>query len=309
MIRVFTDVRYDTMDKTQQVLDLYVPLLSDAQIKGFVMWVPGGAWFHCDHRQWNARQIAKQFASYGYVVASVKYRVCALPRKEIAGIAFLQVCIFGWLAYMSSSVYECKMWLCLVITIVLVLIYLEVLRFVASKPLARFPVPLVDCVKAWNLVSSWFDDWDRPCIVAGHSAGAHLAMMLSLSVLPLVSVPSSVLCFSGIYSPDVLNATFIGRRIAHVHFGDEPAQWPACFPTYHLKPTKHPSMLLINGQVEYGLVRNMLQFSDRVRNVSPQTYLEHYVISHTSHFSIVTYWHSHLACVWDLIERFLHRNK
>lgn len=310
LIRVCPGVLYDTTDCAQQVMDLYVPLLPDDALKGIVIWIPGGAWFHCDHRQWNARQIAKLFASNGYIVASVRYRVCALPRQSLCVVAFFQVLVFAWLAWMSSSLYERKLWLTLAIVVVCVLIYLEVLRFVASKPLARFPVPLLDCVQAWNLLCSWVKlEKHKQLVVAGHSAGAHLAMMLSLHVssLPLVCSPSHVLCFSGVYSPHILQSTFIGRRIAHIHFGDDPSQWDACFPLFHLSNQKSlPSMLLINGQVEYGLIGDMFQFCERVKKVSPQTHVERYVISNTSHFSIVTYWDSHLTSVWFLIARFLH---
>lgn len=318
LIRVCPNLLYDTSDCEQQVMDLYIPLVPDEDVKGVVMWIPGGAWFHCDHRQWNARQIAKLFASSGYIVASVKYRVCALPRQSLCLVSFMQVLIFAWLAWMSGSTHERKLWMTLAIVVVLVLIYLEVLRFVASKPLARFPVPLLDCVKAWNLLCSWVDNNEdgtnkKQLVVAGHSAGAHLAMMLSLHVSLLLSVPSNVVCFSGIYSPDILQATFIGRRIAHILFGDDPTHWPACFPLYHVvasgKERKHPAMLLINGHVEYGLIGNMLQFCEHVKKLSPDTYLERYVISNTSHFSIVAYWDSHLACVWFLVSRFLQRTK
>ena len=181
----------------------------------------------------------------------------------------------------------------------------------------HFPAHLWDCARAVRWVTrhkrKLRADTENKLIIAGHSAGAHLAAMLiahprflrgvgvaapgAVRALILISGPYSAARISRFALPDMLCSAVFGRSREH---------WHNCFPldaARRASPERWPPTLVLGAEFDYSLQAHLwlMRYALERRGVD----VESHVYTGLTHCSIVTHWRDRHRFVLDDVLAFL----
>lgn len=159
-------------------LDIYRPVASSLDCKfPVIMYIHGGAWISGDKQSPNTENVAVHLASRGYVVCCISYRLSALYHQQLARSLGIVAILFALLLFSKRSFIR-QFWFLLLLTLVLFILYSEL----QDNPIAYlFPCHLHDAKDAFLWIRSNIDDFQgdpNDIHVMGHSAGAHIALMM-----------------------------------------------------------------------------------------------------------------------------------
>lgn len=243
-------------------LDIYVPISSGEQESKFpvVVFAHGGGWKKGDRYGAVSKlhqNVGESLASKGYVACIISYRMSSvrfvdtLPAYFVIGvISFICSLINRGGAVSSTTLFDT------LIVPSIIALYAQYLRLRFGGISLEHPSHVEDLVSALLWTSNHIENFGgdpTKLAVMGHSAGAHMAMMLALTkyndikdLMPKNSL-RAVVCLSGVFSAEyLLHGTpedptwlvalgFIQRwyrRVFYLRaaFGVDPRKWSVSFP-------------------------------------------------------------------------------
>ena len=285
------------------VLDVYSPTYaSDSPV---VIVLHGGAWFLGD--KIIAKSMSENLALRGCVVVTPGYRLSNVSNDNVTSVMGVQSFLLLLIAVLATENARALLFLLVIFLNVLLLTYL------ISKPrqVIHHPVHANDVAEAvrWT-VDNIAQHGGNPnhIVLLGHSAGGHLASLVSCNPkflrrvdLPATAIKGTV-CISGVFSDRRLMQTPIGHEILKNAFGNRKSYVDA-FPIYHVQPNTPPHFLL-NANLDYSLKRHTLDmfFALRARGI----YVRSQVYPNTTHFNIRHRWeHENKRILLDIVQ-FIH---
>jgi acetyl esterase/lipase len=270
-------------------LDLYYSETAAAadNKQAVIIVIHGGAWFLGD--KLYVSDMAIPIVKKGFVVVTPSYHLSKFSNADIERMLVVEVIILLTLLALSRGSESA------ILIIFLIFSLLLMLTFTVSKPRQQIKHPthatdIAQCVK-WvhNNISQFGGDPDN-IILMGHSAGGHLASIVSTnhrflrSVGVDIGIIKATICLSGVFSDVRLQETKIGRRILRGAFGIERID---AFPIYHVNPLVPPH-LLINASSDYSLEKHTLDYATILKQngilVKTKIYQGH------NHFTIKQNW-------------------
>ena len=287
-VRVFKDIVFDkTLDHK---LDIYMPNNPVAPPTGYpvLYYIHGGA-FHLGSKN-SSKETCEAFAKNGYCVACPSYSLSSLSNDQLESILLIIALIMLSLAFTSGSVTQLIFMLIIMVIIMLVFVTIWI---AVPREMIEHPAHLNDVANGFKWVTENIDKYsgnkDR-IIVSGHSAGGHLAALLSTNTFYLEQIGvdptkiKGVVAVSGVYSDKRLSETNIGNQLLTNAFGKKNTYYDA-FPIYNVTE-KTPPFLLINAGQDISLKAHSFDFYYTLRQAG--VYAEIAYFESRNHFNIMS---------------------
>ena len=267
-------------------VDLYTPE-EPGERSPVVFYIHGGGW-HSGGRR-SAYYPCKALSAAGYVCVAITYRLSTIPLQQIhLSVAATLIFLLFFLLLCKHPVV--RMVFITVTIITIVRIYTNV-----SDDVVQHPTHVHDVAKSfqWTVKNiSKFGGDPNNIIVMGHSAGGHLATLLSTNTYFLNNLnihPSYIrgcVSMSGIYSDERLKEVPMGKFLLHNAFGKRATYYDA-FPIYNITNTTPPT-LLINGRLELGLKKQTLDYHYALKQKG--VYVETAYFPNCDHWDVYRHW-------------------
>jgi acetyl esterase/lipase len=301
---------YDDVGSNEHKLDIYVPPKAFESFKSsngypVIYYIHGGAWHLGD--KVKSRQPCEDLAKEGYLCVATTYSLTCASNAQIESVLGLIVIFMTGLAILCTSLAQMMFVFILLLVIVS---FLVVLWAFLPRPHVEHPDHILDVAKnfQWTLehVAEYGGDPTRICVM-GHSAGGHLASLLSTNFTYLESVGVSstaikgCISVSGVYSDKRLKETKVGHQLLTNAFGYRLHYYDA-FPIYNITE-KTPPFLLINAGMDISLKRHTLDFHYALRQAG--VFVDTIYFEDKSHWNIMEKWHSENRPIMDKVKSFL----
>jgi acetyl esterase/lipase len=303
----------------KQMLDIYVPEPKTTRDSinhqhhhhcyPVIMYMHGGAWMYGKRSQDNAVMLSKTLARSGYVTCSVDYRLSQMEKTNpVEGLLILLFVIV--MIFMSKNNMEQSVWILIGIMFLLLLVYHELEYNQSRESHVHFPAHLEDCGKAYEWIRNnikYYNGDPNNIFIMGHSAGGHLATLLSQLPAYLGGARGydslkGTIAISGVYSADRLQESTLGLKIGHSVFGNDRKRWRDYFPLTYVTSATKPT-LLINGEMEYGLKIHaydyLLKLEENNVDVTQISF------KNLNHFNIVMFWEEEHRKILYMIDDFI----
>jgi acetyl esterase/lipase len=280
----------------KHTLDIYTPIPIPKDEKQFpvVNYVHGGAFCLGQKDQDNTENIGCALASEGYVVVVHNYRLGALYNENILKVIIFIIIMISLFMLTRSGV-ERYLWFCLFISVILTLLLTDLTSKQENYP---YPTQFEDSLDALEWTQQHISEFRgniHQRIVMGHSAGAHIALMLTVhpnAVKRTQGFPiQKLILISGVYNAKRLTESTFGYYTLRSIFGHNTESWNHSFPLSFVRSFpawKFPSLLILTSEFEWGLKVHScdLMLLLKQKNIPYQQmgYLG------LNHFSIVTGW-------------------
>jgi len=265
-----------------QTLDLYRParMLTANRPAPCVVFVHGGAWLRDKQRKASAKCLARQLVvEAGVCVLVVGYRLSWIRPSRYVALSLASALLLGALvfltltstltAFVSHSTAQSAAAICFASCVTAALLYWLTL----NRTGATFPEQPNDVAATvrWAKEHIAEHGGDPDCVLlAGHSAGAHLAALVALDEQFETGSVRGVVGISGIYHSDLhsggsclwaILVDAVWRNLLDTVFGDS-KQWAASFASPHVKAcSEQPSFLIVTAERELvGLQRQADDF-------------------------------------------------
>lgn len=283
------------------VLDVY----SAGERAPVIVMIHGGAWFLGDKSL--SVEVAQRLVEKGFTVVAPSYRLSNFSNENIKTLTFFQsilLLIFAFLAQGDERA---------VLIILVLFCTLMIMSYTLSKPrrIVHHPIHANDVARAvaWAHanVAEFGGSPDR-IFLMGHSAGAHLASIVSCNPRYLrrvglsPSVVKGTICLCGVFSDTRIKQSRLGREILKNAFGVKKSYTDA-FPIYHVQPDAPPH-LLQNASMDYSLKRHTQDFFFALR--AQGVYVKSAVYPDTNHFNVRHKWENENRAVLDDIGQFVY---
>ena len=289
-------------DPPRCVLDVHTNPKTKTKNAPVIVVLHGGAWFLGSKSY--ANEISKHLVDQGFVVVAPCYRLTNFNNENIQMVFFFQFVTLLGFAVLSKGKTRS------VLLVLLVFVILATLCYILSNPrkIIQHPVHANDVSRVvfWTYqnIEDFGGNRDQITIL-GHSAGAHLAALVSCSprYLRKLNAPENIIkatvCICGVFSDKRMKETRMGTNLLRNTFGDRETYTDA-FPIYHVQPNTPPH-LLINASRDYSLMDHTFDFFFALREQG--VYVRSIVYPNTTHFGIITAWESHNKKVLlDIVE-------
>jgi acetyl esterase/lipase len=259
-----------------------------------INYVHGGAWCIGQKDQDNTENIGCALASEGYVVVIHNYRLAALYSENLFKIVFFIIVMLS-LFMLTRRGMDRYLWFCLFVSILLTLLLTDLTSKQENYP---YPCQFYDSLDAMEWTQNHIAEFRgniHQRILMGHSAGAHIALMLTVHPDAIERMEhfscKKLVLISGVYNPKRLSNSTMGFYMLRSIFGKNPKQWTQSFPLYFLKTFpnwKFPSLLILSSEFEWGLKVHTCDLIKSLKKKQIQ-YLQKGYLG-LNHFSIVTSW-------------------
>ena len=284
-VKVFPDIPIDGSTKKA---DVYCPAVSSSPAP-MLMYIHGGGHFTGSRR--NGKHVCTELAKQGYVCVAPSYALSSLSNDQLQSIVTLVGIVL--LALTVTSTTQAQLLFMLVLSLIILSVLVSLWALVPRDELLH-PAHIRDIAKAYKWMHDHAaeyggrSDW---MAVMGHSAGGHLASLLSTNETYLKEVNLSLedvkacVGISGVYSDKRLRQLFLGQQLLLNAFGDRPS-YEDSFPIYNITD-RTPPILLVNATSDISLKQHSFDFHYSLRD--KQRYSE-IVYFDASHFSIIREW-------------------
>jgi acetyl esterase/lipase len=272
-------------------IDIYTPPGEKNRLHPVVFYIHGGAW-HTGERS-HAKNPCENLSKNGYVCVAPSYALTR-PRRDHIDLMFMTlVSLMSVLAIVSKSIIQ--------MTFVLLVMFLTLFLFFTTVSCFSFddhvthPKHIQDVAEGFKWVVdniSRYKGDPNQIFLCGHSAGGHLATLLSTNshYLNALGVDSSYVkgCIgiSGVYSDHRLKQIPGGTQILENAFGKRSVYYDA-FPIYNIT-SKTPPTLLINAALDTGLKRQTWDYHYALRNYG--VFVETAYFENSTHANIINHW-------------------
>ena len=273
---VKTDIPYcsnaQPLNHSRQKLDVIIPNITSDNKQRVIVFVHGGSWtFGSKERiQSHLENLAKHTNS---IVVAPNYQLTRLSKDEgfyiviiIIALIFLLYCIYLYQARKKNG------WV-LNTFVFSVFVFALILTYVFHNNVAyhkhKHPAHINDVAQAFKWTHDNIDKYqgDKDNIfIAGHSAGGHIASLLStnpiyLNRAGLKGNPNDYIkgcvSISGVYTDKRMQNDFLSKFVLRRIFGDYKSYVDA-FPIYHVDKNSTPPFLLVNANQDGLLKRHTL---------------------------------------------------
>jgi acetyl esterase/lipase len=244
-----------------EVVDVYVPDISVTNAP-VVFYVHGGAW-HLGGKH-KAEEPCKALVSKGFVCVATSYRLSNINHQHVEMICLIVAAVMILLLMISTNKVQVVFISSVLVLIVLVCVCTW--SYLPADPI-QHPTHIHDVAESfkWTVANVHrFGGDPNKIFVMGHSAGGHLATLLSTNTYFLENIqvnPKSIkgcISLSGIYSDKRLKEIPGGNHLLKNTFGDRNHYYDA-FPIYNITDATPPT-LLINANMELGLKKQTLDY-------------------------------------------------
>lgn len=289
-VRLFSNVMYN---KEGGKLDVYLPPKSmEKPEKGFpvIFHIHGGAWML--GKKENNKSVCENLAKEGYVSVSTSYSLSDVSTSQVEAIVIVVSSLLLLLALTAPNIEQTLFTCFLLLVIIIVIVFLW-----SKSPRYRLEHPyhildIADSFK-WTVENIEKHEGNKDLIfVMGHSAGGHLASLLSTNTYYIESKnvdPSYIkgcIAVSGVYSDKRLQSNRLGRNILTNTFGSKNQYYDA-FPIYNVKE-ETPPFLLLNAAYDITLKQHTLDFHYTLKQ--NDVFVETVYFDTRNHFNIMHGW-------------------
>lgn len=280
--------------------------VSDAS-RPVIMFLHGGGW-HLGRKEVFGTA-APHLARDGYVVVSCEYHRSPFTALDIRPAVVIVSAVLVGLMLTSAHAGEFAVLGALWLVTVIMLMWLW-LAYETSESRHPQQAEAVARQVRWvrQNIARYGGNPDRITLM-GHSAGAHLALLIGTNEAYLLRVGESLrslhrcVGLSGVYSDKRLAQTWHGRLLLHTAFGTGPTHYDA-FPIYHTSE-RTPPTLLINAEDDNQLEHHTtdLYYALKQEGVTVATHIE----PRCEHMNIYHEWGPGQARreLWERIRRFI----
>jgi len=270
-----------------QTLDIYPPTNANADattLAPVIFYVHGGAW-HVGNKS-TSTDPCEPLARAGYLCVATSYSLSYLSNPQIEA-AFTGITLI-MLALALTCPTANQMMVVLVLYLIMLTFFVILWTFMPRGNVTH-PDHIMDVAKnfKWTVenIHKYGGDPNR-IYVAGHSAGGHLASLLSTNSAFLRAEgvePDRIkgcISFSGVYSDKRLQETGLGKQFLKNAFGNRKQYYDA-FPIYNISG-ESPPFLLVNSGMDISMKRHTLDFHYALRQAG--------VFVQTTYFEDLTHW-------------------
>ena len=270
-----------------------------------VVLIHGGAWMLGGKSQ--VGDIARAIALRGHVVVCPSYRLSSIGTwgtntvtAMLLGVVLLAVV---WTDGDPATHGHAWLWGLVGLTF---LMFWVVLAGCTQQPVVEHPRHIEDVARvfriAWDRAEEWGADRSRTHVV-GHSAGAHLASLLSTNGAYLRAEGlhraciRSVVALSGVYAEAVMRDHVVSRQLLRQVFWHHPY---SAFANAHVDAATPPH-LLVNANEHRLFAAHAREYIETLRRHG--VYVQHLFVPEATHLTIHRHWtgvHAHV------LERVLH---
>lgn len=256
-------------------------------------YIHGGAW-HFHNKQITA-EMAQIIGSENIVFVAASYRLSSFCNFHTEIVIISVLVLIMLLTIISHNYYQLSsVWL---LALPLILLELYVHYNGSNTPKWFHPYHIEDVARnlkwIYNNINKYNGDYNK-IVVMGHSAGAHLATLLSTNLFFLHQqhLPNNVIkgCIgiSGIYTDKRLSQFWYGMLLRNSVFGSSGVYYDS-FPIYNVGSYTPPTLLL-SADNEMGLKRQTYDYHYTLKQKGVWVRTIH--VPNTSHWNIHKNWHS-----------------
>lgn len=300
-VHIVKDVVYDT--ETQNTLDVYIPPPTVRPVGTPMMacmYIHGGAW-SVGHKD-SAISPCVPMARQGLLMVAPSYR--QTPLSDYTFIPLLLIIILICILFLATSTSRDE-WIIITGTGAFVMLLLNSWWiYQHHHENHQHPAHIEDVSRAflwmYEHIAEYGGSPDR-LFVMGHSAGAHLATLLTTQVkeklgsIPLAYPIKACIALSGVYDDAVFRKTLMGRHLLREVFGESIANdendnvdfSTKPFPVYHIHQDL-PPFLLINSGFDIGLKWHTESLVQQLR--THHVYYDYIEAEELSHFNMTKQW-------------------
>lgn len=305
-VQLFADIPVDQLH-----LDVYAPdKRAQKPVAGYpvVYFIHGGAWLSGSKD--SCREQCRTFAEHGYVAVAPNFALSSVDFYQAALLVNLMAALMVAYTLVSDRREDTALFLLLALVAVCFVYVLGSLPATTDSSQVRHPAHVQDLAKGLKWVHDSIDEFGgNPQLIhlVGHSAGGHLAALLSTNFVFLeqAGLPANTIksCtgISGVYSDKRLQETKVGRELIRTAFGNYQTYYDA-FPIYHAN-VNTPPFLLLNAEYDISLKSHSYDFHYTLREAG--VYVRTAYFPELTHFSIVQQWHAENRSVFQTIHQFL----
>jgi acetyl esterase/lipase len=262
----------------------------ESNLKPVIFYIHGGAW-HTGNRS-KAKHPCETLSKNGYVCVATSYRLSNINGPELEMVLISIVTILTLLTVASQTLAQMVFMLSVMF---FTLIIFLLLWTCLSNDQIKHPDHIQDVADSfkWTVenVKQYGGDPDKICIM-GHSAGGHLATLLSTNTYFLENIgvdPTKIkgcISLSGVYSDERLKSMPGGLQLLQNAFGKRDNYYDA-FPIYNISQSTPPT-LLINAGLDIGLKRHTLDYHYALKQAG--IYINTVYFDHCTHWDIYANW-------------------
>jgi acetyl esterase/lipase len=299
-MNVLKNIKYSSPQRC--LLDVYSSSSTNCPV---IICLHGGAWSLGDKS--TVSEISSILTDQKMVVVTPSYRLTTFGNKNIKTLMLIESVLLLMVGYFSKT--SEQSFICLLV----IFVTLIIMCYSVSKPrtIIKHPTHVRDIVQVikWTLNNiEQFGGDPTNIFMLGHSAGAHLASLVSTNPMYLrefnmeTSVIKGTICISGVFSDKRMKQSTVAKEILTNVFGTHDNYIDA-FPIYHIQPNTPPHLLL-NATIDYTLKRHTFDMINAFKEKG--VYAASYVYPNTNHFNIRHYWYGKNRKVLNDIMKFIY---
>lgn len=304
---VKTDISYTHNPSQFQKLDIVIPKSmvktefgqrrENTKGQRVILFVHGGSWtFGSKERiQTHLKNLAKHTNS---IVVAPNYQLTRLSKDEgfyvvivIVSIVFIMYC--AYIIHARKRGYVKNIFVLFTFLTILLVVY--VFHNNISYHKYKHPAHINDVAQAFKWTHENIEEYggdNKNMFVAGHSAGGHIASLLSTNPVylhrtGLDPVPNKyikgVISISGVYSDKRMQNDFLSKFVLSRIFG-EYSNYTDAFPIYHTNAKTTPPFLLLNANQDGLLKRHTMDFYYTLKQ--NHVYVKYHLAKNKNHLNI-----------------------
>jgi len=299
------DSRISNVGPDAHPVDIYLPQEYGVSPRPVIVYIHGGAWHIGD--KIKGLDPCSALAEKGFVTVAASYSLSYVSNEQMQlTLGLIIVCMMG----LSIAAETGKQMAILLGLLLVVVIVFAVLWSVQPRPVVQHPTHVQDVATTIRWIIDHIHEYQGDpsrIYLMGHSAGGHLAALLSTNdyYLRAVEVPFSTIkgCIgiSGIYSDRRLTQTIPGQQLLTNTFGPRKHYYDA-FPIYHVTP-ETPPFLLLNADFDLTMKRHTMDFHYSLKQEGIFSQVEYF--PGKTHWNIIRDWGTTNSRVLDTIVQFI----
>lgn len=265
--------------RSGMALNVFAPSSGKSSL-GCVFYLHGGAWL--SGSKLNSTEVSTNLAQQGYTVVCPNYTLTSSPKIKAMGNVVCYLLLSVPIVFYTISVCtkpSTRCFLAILSLTLLILTTLDLLVGFNRRPSGCYPENLHDTKKALDWTIHNIPIAKQRLFIMGHSAGAHLAALVSNTTEYKVT---GVVLLNGVYLYRAMDHPVLSLLRSQVFHDKEEA-----FPDFHVKGSLPPH-LLCSAQFDFGLQKQARRYTRLLEDHG--TIAAHVLFDKKNHYSIRRQW-------------------